>query len=200
MDSPLYGQIIMTDSSTINLTGQLIIATPEMGDPRFNRAVIYICSHDKDGAMGIMINKGRGGRMLSDMLINIGIEGDVRVADSPVLLGGPVDIDRGFVLHSADYFKSETSLKLTDTLNLTSTKDILEALVKESAPAKAVLAVGYSGWSAGQLEQEFQLNAWIAADGNEALIFDTQLDEIWAKALGSLGIRPEMLSMTGGSA
>lgn len=190
----------MTDRSTINLTGRLIIATPEMGDPRFSRAVIYICSHDKDGAMGIMINKGRGGRMLSDMLINIGIEGDVRVADSPVLLGGPVDIDRGFVLHSADYFQTETSLKLTDTLNLTSTKDILEALVEESAPEKAVLAVGYSGWSAGQLEQEFQLNAWIVADGDEALIFDTDLEDIWTKALGSLGIKPEMLSMTGGSA
>ena len=190
----------MTSPSTINLTGQLIIATPEMGDPRFNRAVIYICSHDADGAMGIMINKGRGGRMLSDMLENIGIEGAVRVADSPVLLGGPVDIDRGFVLHSADYFKSETSLKLSDTLNLTSTKDILEALVMDEAPEKAMLAVGYSGWSAGQLERELQDNAWIVAGGDEALIFDFNLEDKWTKALASLGIKPEMLSGTGGSA
>jgi len=98
-------------------------------------------------------------------LENIGIEGDVKVANSPVLLGGPVDIDRGFVLHSSDYFKTETSLKLSDTLNLTSTKDILEALVKEEAPEKAMLAVGYSGWGAGQIEKELQDNAWIVAHG-----------------------------------
>lgn len=186
--------------TSTSFTGRLLIATPNMGDPRFNRGVIYICSHDDDGAMGIMINKGRGGRMLSDMLINIGIEGDVKVADAPVLLGGPVDIDRGFVLHSADYFKTDTSLKLSDTLHLTSTKDILEALVMEDCPEKAMLAVGYSGWGAGQLEKEIQDNCWIVAEGDEALIFDADLDGKWTKALASLGIKPEMLSQTGGSA
>jgi len=190
----------MADPAPMRLTGRLLIATPEMGDPRFSNAVIYICSHDESGTMGIMINKGREGRMLSDMLENIGIEGDVRVADAPVLLGGPVDIDRGFVLHSADYFKTETSLKLSDTLHLTSTKDILEALVNDEAPEKAMLAVGYSGWGAGQIEKELQENAWIVADGDEALIFDTNLDDKWTKALASLGIRPEMLSGSGGSA
>ena len=191
----------MTEKQTpTSFTGRLLIATPNMGDPRFKRGVIYICSHDADGAMGIMINKGRGGRMLSDMLINIGIEGDVKVADAPVLLGGPVDIDRGFVLHSADYFKTDTSLKLSDTLHLTSTKDILEALVMEDCPEKAMLAVGYSGWAAGQLEKEIQDNCWIVAEGDEALIFDVDLDGKWTKALGSLGIKPEMLSQTGGSA
>lgn len=138
--------------------------------------------------------------MLSDMLVNIGIEGEVRVADAPVLLGGPVDIDRGFVLHSADYFKTETSLKLSDTLHLTSTKDILEALVLDESPEKAMLAVGYSGWQSGQLEAELQANAWIVADGDEGLIFEPDLESKWAKALASLGIRPEMLSHTGGSA
>lgn len=192
--------MIMTDPAPMRLTGRLLIATPEMGDPRFKSAVIYICSHDESGAMGIMINKGREGRMLSDMLENIGIKGDVRVADAPVLLGGPVDIDRGFVLHSSDYFKTETSLKLSDTLHLTSTKDILEALVNDEAPEKAMLAVGYSGWGAGQIEKELQDNAWIVADGDEALIFDTNLDDKWTKALASLGIRPEMLSRSGGSA
>jgi len=190
----------MTKTTPTRLTGRFLIATPNMGDPRFKTAVIYICSHDESGAMGIMINKGRGGRMLSDMLENIGIEGHVRVANSPVLLGGPVDIDRGFVLHSADYFKTETSLKLSDTLHLTSTKDILEALVKDEAPEKAMLAVGYSGWGAGQIEKELQDNAWIVADGDEALIFDADLEAKWTKALASLGIKPEMLSATGGSA
>jgi putative transcriptional regulator len=194
----------MSHYDDMKLTGRLLIATPEMGDPRFKSAVIYICSHDSSGAMGIIINKqvikAGGALQLSDMLSNIGIEGDVRVADTPVLEGGPVDIDRGFVLHSADYFKTETSLKLSDTLSLTSTKDVLEALVKDDAPEKAMLAVGYSGWGAGQIERELQDNAWIVADADEAIIFDTDLGGKWVKALASLGIKPEMLSRTGGSA
>lgn len=194
----------MTDSNAMKLTNRLLIATPQMGDPRFKDSVIYICSHDSSGAMGLVINKQmvKSGMafQLSDMLSNIGIEGDVRVADTPVLEGGPVDIDRGFVLHSADYFKTETSLKLTDTLNLTSTKDVLEALVKDNAPAKAMLAVGYSGWGAGQIERELQDNAWIVADADEGIIFDTDLNGKWIKALASLGIKPEMLSSYGGSA
>ena len=194
----------MTDSHEMKLTGRLLIATPDMGDPRFRSAVIYICSHDRSGAMGIIINKqmvkGGGALSLSDMLNNIGIEGDVKVADTPVLEGGPVDIDRGFVLHSADYFKIDSSLKLSDTLSLTSTKDVLEVLVKNEAPEKAMLAVGYSGWGAGQIERELQDNAWIVADADEALIFDTDLNSKWNKALASLGIKPEMLSSTGGSA
>jgi len=194
----------MTDSLDMKLTGRLLIATPQMGDPRFKDAVIYVCSHDRSGAMGIIINKqvikSGGALQLSDMLSNIGIEGDVKVADTPVLQGGPVDIDRGFVLHTSDYFKTDTSLKLSDTLNLTSTKDILEALVNDEAPEKAMLAVGYSGWGAGQIEEELQHNAWIVADADETLIFDTDLDGKWAKALASLGIRPEMLSRIGGSA
>lgn len=194
----------MTDSNAMKLTNRLLIATPQMGDPRFKDSVIYICSHDSSGAMGLVINKQmvKSGMafQLSDMLSNIGIEGDVRVADTPVLEGGPVDIDRGFVLHSADYFKTETSLKLTNTLNLTSTKDVLEALVKDNAPAKAMLAVGYSGWGAGQIERELQDNAWIVADADEGIIFDTDLNGKWIKALASLGIKPEMLSRYGGSA
>lgn len=194
----------MTDSNDMKLAGRLLIATPQMGDPRFKDAVIYVCSHDRSGAMGIVINKqmvkSGGTLQLSDMLNNIGIEGDVRVADTPVLEGGPVDVDRGFVLHSADYFKTDTSFMLSDTLSLTSTKDILEALVKDSAPEKAMLAVGYSGWGAGQIESEVQQNAWIIADADEAIIFDTDLDSKWVKALATLGIRPEMLSRIGGSA
>ena len=184
----------------MQLKGRLLIATPDMGDPRFRSAVIYICSHDRSGAMGIIINKSKGRLNISDMLENIGIEGDVQIADTPVLNGGPVDIDRGFVLHSSDYFQADTSLKLSDTLNLTTTKDILISLVSDYAPEKAMLAVGYSGWGAGQIEREVQDNAWIVADADEALIFDTDLDSKWKKALGSLGIRPEMLSRSGGSA
>ena len=110
-----------------------LIATPDMEDARFNFAVIYVVSHDSSGAMGIIVNKEKPGLHISDLLDQIGITGEVRVADSAVLDGGPVDIDRGFVLHSSDYFKAETSLKCSDTLSLTSTKDVLELRVDVGA-------------------------------------------------------------------
>lgn len=180
--------------------GQLLLATPDMGDPRFRFTVIYVVSHDQRGAMGIIINKGKSGLHISDMLDQIGIEGDVKVADTPVLNGGPVDIDRGFVLHSADYFKKDTSLKISDTLSLTSTKDVLEALVSDDAPERAMLAVGYAGWGRGQLEKEIIDNAWLVIDADEDLIFSNDLDGKWASALGEMGIDPGALSHGGGRA
>ena len=192
-----------TDPIIINdggqLSGKFLVATPQMQDPRFARAVIYICNHDKDGAMGLVINKTKD-LPLSKMLGHIGIKGKVQVADSPVLSGGPVDTNRGFVLHSPDFKNINNSLKLSDTLMMTSTKDVLESLVADHAPNKAILAVGYAGWSDGQLESELQNNAWLVVDGDEALIFDTDFDSKWTKALAKIGVTPEMLSMTGGSA
>jgi putative transcriptional regulator len=135
------------DDTPTNLGGKFLIALPSMGDPRFEQAVIYICSHDESGAMGLIINKLHeqsvvGPVSLSEMLQQAGIEGPVNVADTPVLNGGPVDVQRGFVLHSADYFNEGASLKLSSTLTLTSTRDVLEALVSEESPAEAILAVG----------------------------------------------------------
>lgn len=180
--------------------GKMLLATPDMGDPRFRFAVVYIISHDRSGAMGIIINKRKAELNISDLLDQIGIDGRVRVADTPVLSGGPVDIDRGFVLHSADYFKPETSLKLSDTLSLTSTKDVLEALVSDDAPERAVLAVGYAGWGAGQLEDELADNAWLVVEADEALIFADDLDGKWATALCEMGIDPSALAHGGGTA
>lgn len=192
--------MVTPETQTQSYKGQLLLATPDMGDPRFRFAVIYIVSHDRSGAMGIIINKGKSGLLISDLLDQIGIDGDVRVADTPVLSGGPVDIDRGFVLHSADYFKPETSLKVSDTLSLTSTKDVLEALVSDSAPERAMLAVGYAGWGAGQLENEIMDNAWLLTRADEDLIFSIDLDGKWAAALGEMGIDPSALSHGGGTA
>jgi putative transcriptional regulator len=180
--------------------GRFLLATPAMGDPRFKDALIYICSHDRSGAMGITINKSKSGLHLSDLLDQIGVEGEIKVADTPVLNGGPVDIDRGFVLHSADYFKQESSLKLSDTLMLTSTKDILEALVQDGAPEKAMLAIGYSGWGEGQLEREVSQNAWLIVDADEAMIFEEDLSAKRDQAFEALGISPEALSFMGGTA
>ncbi len=189
--------IIINDGGA--LQGKFLVATPQMGDPRFARAVIYICNHDKEGAMGLIINKTNN-MPLSKVLGHIGITGEVKVADNPVLSGGPVDTNRGFVLHSPDFFNMENSLKLSETLMLSATKDVLASLVAEHAPSKAVLAIGYSGWSNGQLESELQANAWLVVDGDEALIFDTDMDSKWRRALAKIGVTPEMLSAQGGSA
>jgi len=183
-----------------NLGGKFLVALPGMGDPRFEKSVIYMCSHTTDGAMGIIINKAKGDILISDLLDQVGIEGTVTVADTAVLDGGPVDIDRGFVLHTADYYNSDTSLRLSETLALTSTKDILAALTSTDAPDLAVLAVGYSGWGGGQLEREISQNAWMVVDAKESLIFENQLDNKWTKALASIGVTPEMLSHFGGRA
>jgi len=190
----------MSSDNPTNLTGKFLIALPTMGDPRFHRSVIYICSHDTSGAMGIVINKSKGPLILSNMLEQIGIEGTVKVADTSVLNGGPVDIDRGFVLHSPDYFRDDASLILSPSMNLTATRDVLEALVTDQAPKRAILAVGYSGWGAGQLESELVNNAWITADADEELIFDADMDRKWERAIAQLGITPEMLSHQGGTA
>ena len=177
-----------------------LIATPNMGDPRFRFAVIYITSHDRDGAMGLIVNKGKSGLLISDLLDQVGIDGEVKVADTSVLNGGPVDIDRGFVLHSSDYFKPDSSLKISETLSLTSTKDVLESLVSDDHPKNALLAVGYAGWGAGQLEKEIAQNSWLVKDADDDLVFSQDLDGKWAKALSDMGINPSSLSQSGGRA
>ncbi|MEP1230132.1 MAG: YqgE/AlgH family protein [Litorimonas sp.] len=188
------------DKTPDSYKGKLLLATPNMGDPRFTRSVIYICAHDENGAMGIIINKSKDNLKTSSLLKHIGIDGQLCIADSPVLSGGPVDIDRGFVLHSDDYFTDDSSLKLSGTLVLTSTKDILNALVTCDAPQRAMLAVGYAGWDGGQLETELAQNAWLIAPADEELIFSHDLDGKWSQALRAMGIDPAALAASGGRA
>jgi len=150
--------------------------------------------------MGIIINKDKGGLLISDLLDQVGINGDMKIADGPVLNGGPVDIDRGFVLHSSDYFKTEATLKISDTMSLTSTKDILESLVTDAHPRQVLLAVGYAGWGAGQLEKEIAENSWLITDADEDVIFSVDFEGKWATALSDMGIDPMSLSHRGGQA
>jgi putative transcriptional regulator len=180
--------------------GKILLATPAMDDPRFAFSVIYMIGHDASGAMGFIINKAKSGLNISDLLDQIGIEGDVNVADTPVLDGGPVDLDRGFVIHSLDYFKSETSLKVSESLGMTPTKDAMESLVSDTPPKQAIMAIGYAGWSAGQLEAEIADNAWLVSDGDDALIFSDDFAGKWATALSAIGIDPSSLSQSGGRA
>ena len=181
-------------------SGQYLIATPAMGDPRFRQTVIFLCAHDASGAMGLVVNRAKMDLVISDLLDHVGVDGDVRVADAPVLEGGPVDIDRGFVLHSSDWFREDSSMKIGDGLGLTSTKDVLEALVTEKAPERAMLAVGYAGWGPGQLESEIADNAWLIVGGDDALVFGDDMDGKWSAALARIGISPEQLSAIGGTA
>jgi len=188
------------DPKPASLKNSFLLATPAMADSRFRFSVIYIVSHDRAGAMGIIVNKGKPGLYISDLLEQVGISGEVKVADAPVLNGGPVDIDRGFVLHSSDYFKPESSLIISDTLSLTSTKDVLESLVSENHPKNAMLAVGYAGWGPGQLEKEIAENSWLVTDADESLVFSEDLGSKWALALEEMGIDPSCLSQGGGEA
>ena len=182
------------------LAGQFLIATPAMNDTRFRKAVIYMCVHDSEQAMGIIINRPKRDLTLSGMLPHLDVKGDVTYADSPVLFGGPVETERGFVLHSRDYFHKDGSLPLTDTLALTTSKNVLKALVSPNAPKRAVLALGYAGWDAGQLEGEIKRNSWLTAPADEDLIFAGNYKEKWALALAKLGITPALLSAESGRA
>lgn len=189
-----------TESKPVSLRNSFLLATPAMRDSRFRFAVVFVVSHDRSGAMGIIVNKSKPGLYISDLLEQVGISGEVQVADAPVLNGGPVDIDRGFVLHSSDYFKPERSLIISKSLSLTSTKDVLESLVSDNHPKSAMLAVGYAGWGPGQLEKEIAENSWLVTDADESLLFSEDLGSKWGLALEEVGIDPSCLSQAGGKA
>jgi putative transcriptional regulator len=180
------------------LNGQLLIAMPGMQDPRFEHTVLYMCTHSADGAMGLIINRTFGEIRFADLMDQLGIEGPVP-CDRPVHFGGPVDCSRGFVLHSAE-FQSDQTLTVDDNVALTATKDILRALVQGTGPHEAIFALGYASWYAGQLDTEIQSNAWLTAPAHHDLIFDTDLDTKWERAIARLGFDPAMLSGDAGHA
>ncbi len=180
------------------LNGQLLIAMPSMEDPRFGRAVLYICTHSAEGAMGLIINRAFGDVRFADLMGQLGIEGS-SPQDRPVHFGGPVDSSRGFVLHSSD-FQADQTLVVDGDVALTATKDILQAIVEGTGPNRAIFALGYAKWSAGQLDSEIQANAWLTAPADHNLIFDPNLDKKWERAIGCLGFDLAMLSSTAGHA
>jgi putative transcriptional regulator len=182
------------------LAGKLLIATPSIGDPRFDRAVILMCDHTDEHAMGIIINKALDDMRLPDLLEQLGVDSAVPAPDLPVLLGGPVDSDRGFVLHSPDFMAEGSTLPVNAKIALTATKDVLEAIASASPPRQSLMALGYAGWGAGQLENELAANAWLVTEPDEALIFDLGVDQKWEKALESIGVTPEHLSVMAGHA
>ena len=189
------------------LDGQLLVAMPVMGDSRFERSVIYLCAHSAEGAMGIMVNRPAGSIDFPQLLMQLNIieKGDqISLPDSAetmkVLSGGPVDTGRGFVLHSSDYFIANATLKINDGVCLTTTIDILKAIAKGNGPKHALLALGYAGWRAGQLEEEIQDNGWLHCDADPELIFGDNVEDKYDLALRKIGIDPGMLSNAAGHA
>jgi putative transcriptional regulator len=181
------------------LSGQLLIAMPGIGDPRFERAVVLVCAHDSDHAMGLALNRPVGGMTVSDLLKRLEIESAIEVPDE-VLVGGPVERERGFVLHTDDYH-AEHSLGVGEGVAITASRAVLEAMAgKQPRPRLARLALGYAGWGAGQLEDEIKNNVWLVCEPDEALLFDTDHDRKWARAMAKLGVNPERLSALTGRA
>jgi putative transcriptional regulator len=189
------------------LDGQMLIATPTMSDDRFTRSVVYICAHSSEGAMGIVVNQPAANIKFPDLLVQLDLipEADLirvgsRSEDIRVMRGGPVETGRGFVLHSADFFIENSTLPIDEGICLTATLDILKAIARGNGPVNAILALGYAGWAPGQLENEIQHNGWLHCPADQELIFGSDADQKYAKALRKIGIDIGMLSSEVGHA
>ncbi len=187
------------ESETTNLTGHLLIAMPAMLDPNFSRSVIYICEHNDQGSLGLVVNRPMDmelGTVFQQLSLTVT---DPSAARAPILAGGPVSLERGFVIHDAcpDW---ESTIEAGDSLFVTTSKDILTAIAVGHGPTHALLALGYAGWGAGQLEQELSANAWLSVPASPEIIFDTPFEQRWQKAAGLLGIDLTMISNQTGHA
>jgi putative transcriptional regulator len=173
-------------SPAATLVGRFLVAAPSMPDERFQKSVVFICKHDDDGALGIIVNNKVEDLPLGQVYKQLGIEVSPAAADRAVLFGGPVDTQRGLVLHSADYKREETLL-IEGGMALTASLEILKDMAGGSGPKQAWLALGHSNWAPGQLDLEMQDNAWLVVDGDAALVFDADFAAKWQRALDRLG-------------
>lgn len=187
------------------LDGQFLIAMPGMFDSNFARSVVYICAHSDAGAMGFVINRAQS-ITFPDVLLHLQLIGQndaIMLPDEarhfPIRTGGPVESGRGFVLHSDDY-SSNSSIPISDEISLTATLDIVRAISHGRGPRRATMMLGYAGWGSGQLEREIANNGWLNCAASDDLIFDTNLDEKYERALALMGVTPAMLSRDAGHA
>lgn len=183
-----------------NLSGKLLIAMPDMGDSRFTHAVIYLCAHSDEGAMGLIVNKPQPEVRFSDLLEQLKIPRSDHVRNIRVHFGGPVEHARGFVLHSRDYRSEAGTLNVDGAIGMTGTLDVLEDMARGTGPDRAMLALGYAGWGPGQLESEIAQNGWLTSDPADEIVFGRADEHKWSAALKGLGIDPIMLSSTAGRA
>ncbi len=188
------------------LDGQLLIAMPAMTDKRFARSVVYMCAHSKDGAMGIIINQRASHINFPALMERLGLSAVAAgsrvtgLADRPVHVGGPVETGRGFVLHSSDYAASDSTLQIDSKVCLTATVDILKAIAAGIGPHQSILALGYASWGAGQLEDELAANGWLTCPSDPDLVFSSDLDLKYTRALATLGVDLSHLSSNAGHA
>lgn len=183
-----------------SLANQFLIAMPSLDDPNFERSVTLICEHTPEGALGLIINKTTS-LSLEQVFQQLELTGhNEELPDGPVMHGGPVATSRGFVLHDTgdDDPQWDSTLQLRDGLGLTTSRDIMEAMASGRGPDNALFALGYAGWTAGQLESEMADNAWLSVDSTDKLIFDTPIDDRWDAATRLLGIDPSRLSSVAG--
>jgi len=187
-------------SETTTLIGKCLIAMPDMGDPRFERAVVYICAHSADGAMGLIVNKPAPDVRFSDLLEQLSIDEGELATDVRVHYGGPVETGRGFVLHTDDYASGAGTQAVGNGIAMTATLDILEDIASGNGPKRSMLGLGYAGWGPGQLEGELVRNGWLVCDATEDILFGRASEHKWTAALKVIGVDPLMLSSAGGSA
>ena len=183
----------------MNLTGQILISLPNMQDERFYKSVIYLCAHSKEGSMGIIINKTLEIDMYPNLLSQLGIDKSVKNKKIYFHYGGPVETSRGFILHTDDFVKDE-SLVIDSGVALTSTADFFGDLSKGQGPKISMLALGYTGWGPGQLEEEISRNGWMTAAVNSHFIFDENNSRKWEKAYNIIGVNPYSISNKSGNA
>jgi putative transcriptional regulator len=183
-----------------SLEGKLLIAMPGMGDPRFEKSVIFMCAHSDEGALGLMVNKPAPELRFTTLLKQLGVNVGDPARDIRVHFGGPVENGRGFVLHSADYLSNTSTLRVSDSFGMTATLDVLEDIANGDGPSSVLLALGYSGWGPGQLEAEILQNGWLTCDAVPEIVFSESDDTKWKAALATLGVDALMLSGTAGHA
>lgn len=185
------------------LNGHILLAMPAIGDPRFHRSAIYVCAHDEKGAMGIVINNVIPNLEFGNLLKDLDIKSDINIPKQlnnlPILHGGPVETTRGFLIHSND-FEQEDTVKVQKDIHVTGTIDALIALSEAQMPEHLIFALGYAGWSAGQLEQEVRDNAWLTLPATTDLIFNPEISDIWNLGLKTIGVSADKLSSLTGSA
>jgi putative transcriptional regulator len=182
------------------LDGTLLVAAPGMADPRFVGAVIFLCTHSDRGAMGIVINKPAAGVAFADLAEQLDVKATCAVPKLSVMIGGPVERSRGFVLHSPDYNLDRATIHVTDWCSMTGHVGVLRELIGGKGPERAVLALGYSNWGPGQLEEELRDSSWLMADASPQLLFDTPADDLWDSCLSRIGVNPAMLHSIAGRA
>ncbi|WP_108813909.1 YqgE/AlgH family protein [Loktanella sp. Alg231-35] len=186
-----------TDST---LAGKLLIAMPDMSDPRFANTVIYMCAHSEEGGMGLIVNKPQKDVSFQKLLEQMDIPTGPGLREIDVHYGGPVDHQRGFVLHSSDYASEGGTLDVDDTFRMTATLQVLEDIAKGVGPDISMLALGYAGWGPGQLEYEISQNGWLTCPASDQIVFGNDNDGKWSAALKLMGIDPLLLSSTAGRA